>query len=266
MRVSGLFVYPVKSLRGVELREAEVEARGFLHDRRWMLVDEGGVCLTQRSLPRMALVSVRMDVGSEVLLLDAPGMPTLEMRFEPSGSGGSVSVFVFDDEVRAAPVGPEADGWFSEFLGMRCRMAHMPDDSVRPVDPAYALAGDRTSFSDGFPFLLVSQASLDDLNARMEAPLPVDRFRPNVVVEGCGPFEEDLWGRISIGGVPFRVAKPCSRCAITTTDQKTGERGKEPLKTLATYRKVGGSVYFGQNLIPDGVGTLRVGDGLTVEA
>lgn len=262
--VSRLFVYPVKSLRGIEVRDAEVEAPGFRNDRRWMLVDEERVFLSQRRLPRMALVSVR--VGGDGLLLDAPGMTPLEVPLGPYGAeGDGLDVVVFGDEVRAARVGPGADGWLSEFLGVRCRMVSMPDGAVRPVDPAYALAGDRTRFSDGFPFLLVSQASLDDLNARMDEPLPVDRFRPNIVVGGCEPYEEDLWGRVSIGGVPFRVAKPCARCAITTTDQQTGERGKEPLKTLATYRKVGGSVYFGQNLIPDGVGTLRVGDALNVE-
>jgi uncharacterized protein YcbX len=212
----------------------------------------------------MALVSVGIEADG--LRLEAPGMPeALRVPFGDGAGGDEVDVIVWGDEVRAAPVGPEADGWLSGFLGFRCRMVYMPDRAVRPVEPAYALAGDRTSFADGFPFLLVSQASLDDLNGRMGEPLPVDRFRPNIVVEGCAPFEEDLWGRVAIGGVPFRVAKPSSRCAITTTDQKTGRRGKEPLKTLATYRKVGGSVYFGQNLIPDGAGALSIGDGLTVE-
>jgi len=260
--VSRLFVYPVKSLGGVEVDGAEVEARGFRHDRRWMLVDEEGVFLSQRRFPRMALVSVRI-VWDDGLLLDAPGMPTLPVPFG-TGGAGTVDVTVWGDAVRAAPVGAEADAWFERFLGARCRLVYMPEGSVRQVEPAYALAGDKASFSDGFPYLLLSQASLDDLNARMEEPLPVDRFRPNIVVEGCGPYDEDRWGRVTLGGLPFRVAKPCSRCAITTTDQRTAQRGKEPLKTLATYRKRGGAVYFGQNLIPDSTGALSVGDPLEV--
>jgi uncharacterized protein YcbX len=254
-------VYPVKSLGGVEVGEWEVEARGFRHDRRWMLVDEEGVFLSQRRLPRMALVSVRIEEDG-LLLLEAPGMPALRVPFE--AGAGELDVVVWGDEVRAVAVGPEADGWFEGFLGLRCRMVRMPDDAVRRVDPAYALAGDKTSFADGFPFLLLSQASLDDLNGRMGEPLPVDRFRPSIVVEGCGAYAEDGWGRISLGGIPFRVVKPCSRCVITTTDQRTGERGKEPLKTLATYRKREGAVHFGQNLIPDATGTLKVSDALTV--
>jgi uncharacterized protein YcbX len=260
--VSRLFVYPVKSLGGVELAEAEVEARGFRYDRRWMLVDEAGVFLSQRRFPRMALVSVR--VGEDSLLLDAPGMPTLEVPFEGSAGGGDLTVNVWGDEVRAAPVGSGTDHWFGRFLGAPCRLVRMPDDAVRPVDPKYALAGDRVGFSDGYPFLLLSQASLDDLNGRLAEPLPVDRFRPNIVVEGCGAFAEDGWGRVEIGDLPFRVAKPCARCAITTVDQKTGSRGKEPLRTLASYRKRGSAVLFGQNLIHDGTGTLRVGDAVEI--
>lgn len=260
--VARLFVYPVKSLGGVELSEAEVEARGFRHDRRWMIVDDAGVFRSQRRFPRMALVSVR--VGEDSLLLDAPGMPTLEVPFEGTPGESVLSVSVWGDEVRAVAVGPRADRWFGEFLGVRCRLVRMPDDAVRPVDPKYSLAEDKTSFSDGYPFLLLSQASLDDLNGRLAEPLPVDRFRPNIVVEGCGAFAEDGWGRVGIGDLPFRVAKPCARCAITTVDQKTAARSKEPLRTLATYRKRGSAVLFGQNLIHDGTGALRVGDAVEI--
>ena len=139
----------------------------------------------------------------------------------------------------------------------------MPDKTERAVDPLYAGAADRVGFADGFPFLLLSEASLDDLNARLDSPLPVNRFRPNIVVAGCVPYEEDRWRRVRVGGVGFRVVKPCSRCAVSIVDQETGGKGEEPPRTLASYRKVGGKVLFGQNAIPDGSGRLRVGDAVS---
>lgn len=256
--VSRLFVYPIKSLGGMELEAAEVEARGFRHDRRWMLVDEGGVFLSQRRLQRMALA--RAGIEGERLVVEAPGMPPLELPLRPEPGGGAVQVSVLGDEVEAVTCGGEADRWFARFLGAPCRLVHMPDETERAVDPRYAAAGDRVGFADGFPFLVLSEASLDDLNARLPEPVPVDRFRPSIVVGGCEPYAEDRWRRVIVGGVGFRVVKPCSRCAITTVDQESGEGGKEPLRTLATYRKAGGEVFFGQNAIPDGTGPLRAGD------
>ncbi len=260
LTVSRLFVYPIKSLGGIKLDAAEVEARGFGHDRRWMLVDEDGVFLSQRRHPRMALARVRIE--GERLVVTAPGMPTLGLPLRPE-PGGTVRVSVWGDEVDAVPCGGEADGWFADFLGVCCRLVHMPDEAQRVVDPEYAEAGDRVGFADGFPFLLLSEASLDDLNARLDEPVPVDRFRPNIVVAGCAPYDEDRWRRVRVGDVGFRIVKPCSRCAITTVDQGSGERGKEPLRTLASYRRIGDEVFFGQNAIPDATGLLRVGD--TVE-
>lgn len=255
--VSRLFVYPVKSLGGMELDEAEVETRGFRHDRRWMLVDGRGVFLSQRSHPRMALARARVE--GERLVVEAPGMPALELPLVPEPRG-AVTVSVLGDEVGAVPCDGEADRWFARFLGAPCRLVYMPDGTERAVEPRYAAAGDRVSFADGFPFLVLSEASLDDLNGRLPEPVPVDRFRPNIVVAGCAPYAEDRWRRVLVGGIGFRVAKACSRCAITTVDQGSGEKGKEPLRTLATYRKAGGEVYFGQNAIPDATGPLRVGD------
>jgi uncharacterized protein YcbX len=138
----------------------------------------------------------------------------------------------------------------------------MSGDTVRPADPEYAPAGTRVSFADGFPFLLISEESLADLNRRLADPLPMNRFRPNLVVAGAEPYAEDGWDRIEIGGVRLRMVKPCARCVVTTTDQTTAQRGKEPLRTLATYRKVEGEVMFGQNVVPEGRGHLRVGDQL----
>jgi uncharacterized protein YcbX len=261
LTVSRLFVYPIKSLGGMELDAAEVEARGFRHDRRWMLVDGDGVFLSQRRHPRMALARARVE--DERLVVDAPGMPALELPLRPE-PGPAVRACVWGDEVEAVSCGGDADLWFAEFLGASCRLVHMPDETERAVDPLYAGAADRVGFADGFPFLLLSEASLDDLNARLDSPLPVNRYRPNIVVAGCVPYEEDRWRRVRIGDVGFRVVKPCSRCAITIVNQETGEKGKEPLRTLAAYRKVGGKVFFGQNAIPDGAGRLRVGDAVEV--
>ncbi len=258
--LSGLYVYPIKSCGGISLRTSQVDERGIRHDRRWMLVDEHGVFLSQREVPRMALI--RIHIGDDGLLVDAPGMGALSVPFQPEGE--PVLARVWDDPVETLGVNREADLWFSQFLGISCRLVYMPDLSVRPVDPDYAEPGDRVGLADGFPFLMVSGASLDDLNGWMEEPLPMERFRPNLVVRGCGPFAEDGWRRIRVGGVDFRVVKPCARCAITTVDQSSAAVGKEPLRTLARYRKVGSKVFFGQNLVHDGTGVLSVGDAVEV--
>ena len=259
--LSGLHVYPIKSCAGVSLRSAEIAATGLRHDRRWMLVDGEGGFVSQRTMPRMAVISV--SIRDECLVVEAPGMPDLEVPFEAE-DGGRISVEVWGDTQSGVPVGEEADRWFGEFLRGDYRLVRQPEDDVRPVDSVRANGGDRASFVDRFPFLLISEASLEDLNGRMEEPLPMNRFRPNLVVRGCEPYAEDGWGEVRIADVPFRVAEPCRRCAITTTNQKTAERGKEPLSTLATYRRWGGGVVFGRNAIHSSLGTLRVGD--TVEA
>ena len=255
--LSGLYVYPIKSCAGISLQSAEVSATGLRHDRRWMLVDDAGEFMSQRAHPRMALISVRLD--PEWMIVNAPDMDELEIPLR-NGPGNHIDVRVFGDANRGELVGGEADRWFTEFLEFPCRLVHKPDDDPRLVDSSFAQSGDQVSFADGFAFLLISEASLEDLNTRLEDHLPIDRFRPNFVVRGCGPYAEDGWSRLRIGSLPFRVAEPCPRCAITTVDQSTGTRGKEPLRTLATYRKSGGEVIFGRNLIHDALGTVRVGD------
>jgi uncharacterized protein YcbX len=259
--LSGLYVYPIKSCAGIPLDSAELSTTGLRHDRRWMLVDETGGFMSQRAHPRMALVSSHLS--DKHLTVSAPGMPDLQMPLRQE-NGNLIDVNVWGDANKGALVGEEADRWFGEFLRFPCRLARKPEDDPRLVDSIYAESGDQVGFADGFAFLLISQASLDDLNGRLDDPLPMNRFRPNFVVRGCGPYAEDGWGRVRIGGVPFRVAEGCPRCAITTTDQKTAARGKEPLRTLATYRKFDGEVYFGRNLIHDALGTVHVGD--SVEA
>ncbi len=254
--LSDLYVYPIKSCGGIAVDEWEVDERGLRHDRRWMLVDETGCFISQRELPRMALIKVRIESGG--LVVDAPGMPSLQVPFRPPDGSKPLLVRVWDDLVEGQTV--DDYRWFSEFLEVGCKLVYLPDESVRPVDPAYAEPGDRVSLADGFPFLLVSEASLADLNARLEQSLPMNRFRPNLVVRGCEPFAEDGWRGVRIARVTFRVVKPCARCTITTVDQESATKGKEPLRTLARFRRAGNKVLFGQNLIHDKTGTLRVGD------
>ncbi len=259
--LSRLYVYPIKSCAGISLESAELCATGLRHDRRWMLVDETGEFMSQRAHPRMALISTHLS--DEHLTAAAPGMPDLAIPLRQE-NGNPIEVNVWGDPNRGMLVGEEADRWFAEFLRFPCRLVRKPDDDLRLVDSRYAKSGDQVGFADGFAFLLISEASLEDLNGRLDDPLPMNRFRPNFVVRGCNPYAEDEWGRVRIGDVPFRVAEACPRCAITTTDQETGTRGKEPLRTLATYRKFDGEVFFGRNLIHDDLGTVRVGDSVEV--
>ena len=257
LQLTALNIYPIKSAHGITLAESEVDGFGLRYDRRWMVVDDSGQFLSQRSHSRLALVvpSIRGDK----LRVNAPGMPTLEMPLHPSAAVRTV-VAVWDDVCSASWVGESAAQWFSDFLDCPCSLVHMTEDAVRPADPAFAPTGSMVSFADGFPFLLISEESLADLNGRLAEPLPMNRFRPNLVVAGGEPYDEDHWTQLEIGGIRLRVVKPCGRCVVTTTDQTTGERGKEPLRTLATYRKRDGEVMFGQNVLHEGQGQLRVGD------
>ena len=262
LHIRGLNIYPIKSARGIALAESEVDGFGLRYDRRWMVVDDSGRFLSLRSHSRLALVvpSIRGDT----LRVDGPGMPTLEVPLHPS-QAVATTVAVWNDLCSATWVGETAADWFSEFLGCPCSLVHMAEDAVRPADPAFAPAGSRVSFADGFPFLLISEESLADLNQRLAEPLPMNRFRPNLVVAGGEPYDEDYWTHFEIGGITLRVVKPCGRCVVTTTDQTTGERGREPLRTLATYRKRDGEVMFGQNVVHEGQGRLRVGDPVVIQ-
>ncbi|WP_066930529.1 MOSC domain-containing protein [Streptomyces sp. NBRC 110611] len=258
--------YPVKSLAGSDPGEAVVEPWGLAGDRRWLLVDAENGQLTQRQQPTLALARAE-ELPDGVLRVTAPGMPPLTV--EVPGSGGrTVPVEVWKDVVEAVPAGAAAAEWFSGFLGVECRLVHLDaPEKRRPVDPEYARPGDTVGFADGFPLLLTAASSLDALNSLVaqgdhadEGPLPMNRFRPNVVVDGTAPWAEDGWRRVRIGEVEFAVVKPSARCVVTTTDQYTAERGKEPLRTLARHRRFGDRLVFGQNLIPRTTGTIRIGD------
>ncbi|MEV3988419.1 MOSC N-terminal beta barrel domain-containing protein [Streptomyces sp. NPDC049837] len=260
-----LHVRPVKSLRGASPVEAAVEPWGLAGDRRWMLIDAAAKVVTQRQQPRLALAFAENVPGGGIRV-SAPGLEPLTVAVpEPSET---VPAEIFLSKVEAVPAGPAADEWFSAYLGQDVRLVHLDDPARRrPIDPEYALPGETVNFADGYPLLVTSVSSLDALNSLIaqgghpdEGPLPMDRFRPTVVVEGTAPWDEDRWTRIAIGEVAFRVAKPCARCVVTTTDQRTARRGKEPLRTLARHRLIDKKMIFGQNLVPEHPGTLRVGD------
>lgn len=269
-QVSALHVYPVKALRGTSTGNAVVEPWGLAGDRRWMLVDAGTLkAVTQREQPRLALAAAVRD-GESGLRLSAPGQAPL--RVDVPAPAALETVRLFGDKLELLPAGESADAWFSAYLGVPVRLVHLDEPAVRrPVDPEYALPGETVSLADGYPLLVTTTASLDALNTLIaegrhaaEGPLPMDRFRPNVVIDGTAPWAEDGWRRVRIGEVVFRVPKPCGRCVVTTTDQGTAARGKEPLHTLGRHRRIGSSLLFGQNLIPERPGTLNVGDPLSV--
>lgn len=258
--VASLHIYPIKSIGGFSVTQATLTDRGFEHDRRWMLVDERGRFLSQRELPTMACLHTTPG-STGMVVTDTRTSEELELPWSTHG-GAMVSGKVWDDEVELIEHSTEASAWFSRRLGHACRLMYMPDGSKRAVDPTYARG--ITSLSDGFPYLVLSQATLDDLNARLELPVPMDRFRPNVVIAGGFAFQEDGWTEIRVGAVDLRLVKPCGRCMIVTTDQNSGERSKEPLRTLATYRSRGAKVLFGMNAMGPAQGTIRVGDPVQV--
>jgi uncharacterized protein YcbX len=259
--LSGLTVYPLKSAAGIALFTARVDARGLAGDRRWMVVDENRSFLSQRTHSRLALVSVA--IAPEGVILTAPQVRALAVPV-PSPGAPTVQVRVWRDVCDAVSAGDEPAAWLSRVVGAACELVYMPESSHRTVAAREAAPPARLGFADAFPFLLISEGSLADLNRRLEHPLPMNRFRPNLVVRGCSPYAEDGWRRIMIAGMVFHVVKPCSRCTTTAVDQTTGERGREPLATLATYRRIGNQVMFGQNLIHEGTGELGVGDEVAV--
>ncbi|MEU8455002.1 MOSC domain-containing protein [Streptomyces griseoaurantiacus] len=265
-----LHIHPVKALRAQTLPAAVVEPWGLAGDRRWAVIDDTGKVLTQREEPRLATAAAEALPGGGVVL-SAPGREPLTVA--PPEPGATTAVRIFGQKVELVSAGGEARDWLGEFLGREVFLAHLDDPAVRrPIDdPPYTSPGETVTLADRYPLLLTTLASLDSLNAliargddAVEGPLPMNRFRPSVVVSGTGPWAEDDWNRLAIGEVVLRVAKGCGRCVVTTTDQATGVRGREPLRTLAAHRRLDGKLVFGQNLVPLTTGTIRVGDPVEV--
>lgn len=275
--ISELVVYPIKSCAGVSVPEAMLCIDGLaaqgVHDREWMLVTHDGLFLTQRELPRMAVVAPRVD--GDALEVAAPGMAPLRLPLAHDAAAPSREVQIWDERLPAADCGDAAAAWFSDALGAPCRLVRFRPEQVRPKISAWTGGLPAAArFSDGYPILLVGQSSLDDLNGKLlragRAALPMNRFRPNLVVEGIEAFEEDFIGAFTLDGVALRPVKPCARCPIPAVDQATGIPGPDPLDILQAYRanpRLDGAVTVGMNVIvQEGFGrTVRVGERFDVE-
>jgi len=256
MVLSQIFIYPIKSTRGTAVAETELDISGPARDRRWMLVDEGGLFLSQRKLPRMALIYPRFE-GYD-LVVTAPGISPLTIS-NWSGEGEWIPVRIWRDQLTLPHPNPAYSEWFSTFLGRTCRLVYLPDTVVRHVEPPFDQPEWRVSLADGYPLLVLTQASLDLLNEKLASPVGVERFRPNLVISGTAPHAEDTWRRLQIGSVQLAIVKPCARCSTVLVNPDTAEVGIEPLRTLAGYRKLPEIVLFAQNALVTSPGHLRVG-------
>jgi len=257
--LSEINIYPIKSTRVISLQQARVQPRGIEWDRRWMLVDSDGKFITARTFPRLAMVTTA--INGDQLQVSAPAMEPLLIPLADSGPGDQM-VEIWRDRCPTSEVGQEANRWFSDWLETDCRLMRLSDQDQRAVDPTYGQAGDQVSLADGYPLLIIGEASLHDLNQRLQQPVSMTRFRPNLVVNTDQPFIEDSWQRIRVGELEFDLVKACSRCVFTTVDPDTGEKHPtlEPLRTLGSYRRrPEGGVFFGQNAIPRRTGTLVLG-------
>ncbi|MEB3312394.1 MAG: MOSC N-terminal beta barrel domain-containing protein [Snowella sp.] len=275
MKVAGIFIYPIKSCRGIALEQTEVSPKGLVCDREWMLVDQAGNFLTQRQYPQLATIQVEIQ-GQSLRLSTIHSNPFI---LEPQLGGDEKTVQVWRDRVVAIDQGDEVAKWFQQALNLpaeqKIRLVRQSPQHIRPIDKNYTNNQELpVSFSDGFPILLTATASLADLNQRLEAiypnqsqTVPMNRFRPNLVIETEEPFIESSWQEIQINNLKFALVKPCSRCVVTTTDQFSGDRNllQEPLKTLSTFRQIPQQgIMFGENVIPLTPGWIKMGDNMTV--
>ncbi len=277
-KVQSLNIFPVKSLRGIAVSKMMLSPSGFMHDRQWMVIDANAKFLTQRQLPRMALIDVSMD--EHQLCFEAPQSMPLVVALKAGNSAGltgktqtmdKINVKIWNDECVGLLADKKINQWFSDFLAVDCRLVQFDQRQPRQVDQDYSdNVQDQVGFADGFPFLIIGSASLDDLNRRLnekgESSVPMMRFRPNIVIETDEPYIEDYWSKVSIAGIEMELVKPCSRCVIPTIDIESAQKSKEPIETLKSYRKYEGKIYFGQNVIhqfsPEQ--SMAVGDILTL--
>src|SRR5258706_13827021 len=255
--VSSLINYPIKACRGFEVESANVERMGFRDDRRMMAVTPEGDQVSRREHSKFAWGPPTLNEG--MLKLSAPDFDSIQFTIQKTGAIQPVNIWE-SKGVPAVDQGDESAQWFSAWLGESVRLVHIADGIQRRLNPEYAVnANDHTGFADGYPILIISEESLQDLNTRLETPVPMNRFRPNLVVKGCEAYAEDTWNKIKIGDVELAIVKPCDRCVVTTIDKETLVQSKEPLKTLAVYRKHPLGAIFGQNIIPLNEGRLQLG-------
>ena len=264
LAIQDIYIYPIKSLGGISLQESEVHKTGLQYDRRWMLTDEGYNFISQRTCPQMALLQVNLSADFLIITHKKTLFPSLAIPLHPA-EGKEVAVSIWDDVCTAFEISTSANKWFSDILNISVKLVYMPETTRRLVDADYAKKEEIVSFADAFPLLMIGQSSLDDLNLRLARPLPMTRFRPNIVFNGGAPYVEDLMYKFQIGDITFMAVKPCARCVITTIDTEFATKGTEPLKTLSTYRSSKNKIMFGQNLLYFGNGSIKVGDKLTVQ-
>ena len=263
LTLTGIRIYPIKSLAGVTKVKAKVLPKGLENDRRWMLVDEQGVFMTQRVHTRMALFGV--EEADQGFVITYQG-DSITLPFDQGDPSHPFEVEIWDDRVMAHEVHPDYSAWFTQMLGTPCRLVAFPEANPRQVETPYTSVGEHVSLADAFPLMMIGEASLDDLNTRLSEPMTMNRFRPNLIFTGGKPYEEDTWNDFTIGGKPFRGAKRCARCVLTTINPATGEKGVEPLRTLATYRRENNKIYFGQNVLVRSSEEIQVGDTLAVQS
>lgn len=257
LKISQINIYPIKSCAGISLLNAPVVDTGFEHDREWMIVDDAGNFITQRQFPK--LVFIKTTPIQNGVKLEAPGMPYIEVPIILTGE--KIETEVWESKCVGIEQGQPIADWLTKFIGKNCKLIRMAPDFKRSIKEKYKTEGNEiTGFADAFSFLLISEESLNDLNSKLDEKIPMNRFRPNIVISGGTPYQEDLWKKLKIGNIVFNIAKPCARCEITTINQLTGEKGNEPLETLGTYRSKPKGIMFGQNLVHNGTGTLNVGD------
>jgi uncharacterized protein len=265
MILTEIHIYPIKGLGGISVTSAKVQLRGLEYDRRWMLVDESGRFISQRESTKMALLDTAIEPPFlKIFERKNPDRQILIPLMPEHISMPEIDVEVWGTHFKAKEMDQHISDWFSDILSMTVRMAYMSEDGQRITNPKYAPEGQRVSFADGYPFLIIGQSTLEELNSRLATPLPMNRFRPNFVFSGGTPYAEDQWRDFTIGEVPFKGVKPCGRCIVTTIDQQTGEKSAEPLKTLSSYRVKDNNVLFGMNLIWTGEQEqwVKVGEGL----
>ncbi len=267
LQLSEIYIYPIKSLGGIRLEKANITTRGLENDRRFMLVDENGRFLSQREHPQLAIFQPAIE-GDYLIITNKKTEQSLKVNLSPNSTSSSLSVTIWDDTTTAIEVSQEASEWFTQALGISARLVYMHEESQRKTEPEYSLIGDEiTSFSDGYPILIVGESSLKDLNNRLTVPVNINRFRPNFVFSNGEPFEEDAWHEFTVGDVRFFGVKPCARCIMTTINQETGEKsGREPLLTLNKFRKAGNKILFGQNVLISQLGSVSVGDKIEVKS
>jgi uncharacterized protein YcbX len=262
LTLTEIWIYPIKSLGGIRLTSAKVMPKGLQYDRRWMLTDENGIFMTQRDHPQMALLKTRLSDGHLIVTYKEK---SIEVSLNPADKTNQ-QVKIWDDTVTAFEVDEEVSKWFSNNVGTTCKLVYFPEQNARPVDSKYKINDENVSLADAYPFLIIGQSTLDDLNHRLAQPVPMNRFRPNFVFTGGDAFEEDTWRNFFIGQTRFVGVKLCARCILPTTDQETAVRTSEPIKTLSTYRTRNNKIYFGQNLVALDNNEIKIGDKIKIES